>query len=320
MAPIATYVFFDLETTGLPPEENNKTKITELSMVAVKRDHVLETRPGAVPRVQHKLTLLLNPGRLISPPGSKITGLDNFLLEHEPKFNREVYDLINNFLNILEKPVCLIAQNGLHFDYPILKNHLEKLNVSLSEDLLCADCYHGFYDILEARKTVNIPVEEVTSSKPDISKDITQAGTSKQEANVTSNEDSTIKSTTLTNDDLELYCLANTLTMKATNETTPKQQKSNINHPKDDRNRVSKARRRLPFSIGNKPTEKYKLKDVYERVLQRPAIDAHRAENDCILALEVSVALGKEFVQWVDENYVPFSEVRAMRFGVRIGD
>lgn len=312
MAPIATYVFFDLEATGLPVEENNKTKITEFSMIAVKRDHVLETRPGAVPRVQHKLTLLFNPGRLISAHGSNITGLDNFLLEHEPKFNKEVFDLINNFLNILEKPVCLIAQNGLHFDYPLLKNHLEKLNVKFSEDLLCADCYHGFYDILEARKIANGPIHDATTSKADVSN---------KKGCVNCDEDTTQKSTTLTpKEEAELYSLTNTLTMKVQNETTPKQQKTNIYNCKDDRNRVSKARRRMPFSIGNKPTEKYKLKDVYERVLKRPAIDAHRAENDCILALEVSVALGKEFVQWVDENYVLFSEVNSMKAGVPIGD
>lgn len=323
MAPIATYVFFDLEATGLPPEENNKTKITELSMIAVKRAHVLETRPGAVPRVQHKITLLFNPGRLISTQGSKITGLDNFLLEHEPKFNREVFDLLNSFLNILEKPVCLIAQNGLHFDYPLLKNHLEKLNVSFSDDLLCADCYHGFYDILEARKIANVPVEQAPTSKADISKNITQAEASKQQGNnaeVNADEKSTLKSTTLTSSEEDLFSLSNTLSMKVINETTPKQHKTNINNCKDDRNRVSKARRRMPFSISNKPTERYKLKDIYERVMNRPAIDAHRAENDCILALEVSVALGNDFVQWVDENYVPFSVINPMKVGVRIGD
>lgn len=312
MAPIATYVFFDLEATGLPIKENNKTKITELSMIAVKRDHVLETLPGAVPRVQHKLTLLFNPGRLISAHGSNITGLDNFLLEHEPKFNKEVFDLINNFLNVLEKPVCLIAQNGLHFDYPLLKNHVEKFNAMFSEDLLCADCYHGFYDILEARKIANVPIEEATTSKTDVSK---------EEGSVNCNESTKIKSTMLTpRKEAELYSLTNTLTMKVMNETTPKQQKTNINNCKDDRNRVSKARRRMPFSIGNKPTEKYALKDVYERVLKRPAIEAHRAENDCIFALEISVALGKEFVQWVDENCVLFSEVNSMKVGVPIGD
>lgn len=307
MAPIATYVFFDLETSGLPVEENNKTKIAELSMIAVKRAHVLDTRPGAVPRVQHKLTLLFNPGRVISTEVSNITGLDNFLLEHEPMFNREAFNLINTFLNILEKPVCLIAQNGLHFDYPVLKNHLEKLNVQFSEDLLCADCYHGFYDILEARKIANAPVPEATTSKAAI-----------EEKHAIADQDITIQSTA--SGEVELFTLANTLSMKATNETTPKQQKTNVNNCKDDRNRVSKAKRRMPFSNGNKPTEKYKLKDIYERVLNRPAIEAHRAENDCILALEVAVALGKEFVQWVDENYVPFSEVKAMRVGVRIGD
>lgn len=316
MAPIATYVFVDLETTGLPREDNNKTRITEFSMIAVKRAHVLDTRPGAVPRVQHKLTLLLNPGRQISTAGTEITGLDNFLLEYEPTFNIEVFNLMNNFLNILEKPVCLIAQNGLNFDYPILKNHLEKLNVSFSEDLLCADCYHGFYDILEGRKmacTIQEAKKKEDSSKEE---DITPAFTSK-EGNATSDEDNT---TLTANEKLEFLSSANMLSMKAINETTPKQQKSNVINHNVDKKRAMKTRRRLPFSLNNKPTEKYKLKHVYERVLQRSAIEAHRAENDCILALEVSVALGRDFVEWVDNNCGAFSEVNAMRFGVRLGD
>lgn len=316
MAPIATYVFFDIETTGLPREENNKTKITEFSMVAVKRAHVLETRPGAVPRVQHKLTLLFNPGRLISSEGSEITGLNNFLLEHEPTFNRESFNLINNFLNILQKPVCLIAQNGLHYDYPILKNHLEKLKVSLSDDLLCADCYHGFYDILEARKIAETPLP-ATSSTSEISNEIVQREESEQ-GEVTADKDTTENLNTLSSvEESEFYTLTNTLAMKTLNETTPKQK---IKPSNDDRNRVMKARRRMPFSIDKKPKEKYKLKDIYERVLKRPAIEAHRAENDCLLALEVSVALGKEFVQWVDDNYVLLSEVKSMKPGVRLGD
>lgn len=296
MARIATYVFLDLETTGIPCEENNRTKITELSMVAVKRNHVLDTRPGALPRVQHKLTLCFNPWRLIQPSCTEVTGLSNDLLEHEMDFNMDAYTMINTFLNALAKPVCLIAQNGLHFDYPILKNHLEKLQVSFSGDLLCADCYHAFYDIMEAQKKacLNLPVIQ-DSKEVD-----TSTGT----------------------DEVDLFTATNTLAMKVANETTPKEhiKPQNSTPRKDNNNRISKAKRRFPWSSGAKPIEKYKLKDIYERLLNRPAIEAHRAENDCILALECSVALSKEFVDWVDVNSVLFSEIKPMTIGVRLGD
>ncbi|XP_049880178.1 three-prime repair exonuclease 1-like [Pectinophora gossypiella] len=299
MAPIATYVFIDLETTGIPKEEFNKTRITELSLVAVKREHLLATRPGATPRVLHKLTLCLNPGRPIHPDCTEVTGLCNFLLEDEPTF-KQVSDPIISFINLFTKPVCLIAQNGLHFDFPILKNHFEKLNVSLSDDILCADCYHGFYDILEEKKKITLP-EATTSSSAD-------GGNQVRKQNGTSIDDVTLLA-------------PNTLPMKLSNETTPKQSpKPTAIRTAVDQNRVSKARRRFPFSKGEKPTEKYKLKAIYERVLNRPAIEAHRAENDCILALEVSAALAQEFVKWVDENYVPFSIVKPMTIGVPLGE
>lgn len=297
MSAVATYVFVDLETTGLPQEESNKTKITEISLVAVKRDHVLDTRPGAAPRVQHKLTLCLNPRKMIHPDSTKVTGLCNDLLEHEPDFNTNVFNMINTFLNVLSKPVCLIAQNGNGFDFPILKNHVEKLNASFSDDLLCADCYHGFYDILS----------KTSISTCDYKVETEENG----HTNETSKSDV---------DGNELYALENTLHMRSKNEITPIQVKRNVDvTPMKCDSRISKARRRLPWSKGEKPKVSYKLKNIYERLLNRPALEAHRAENDCILALECSVALGHEFVKWVDENHYPFAKVKPMTIGVPLG-
>lgn len=68
---IKTFIFLDIETTGLPQMENNATKITELSMIAVQSSHL---RLGVIPRVQNKLTLCFNPWKLISYDSEKITG------------------------------------------------------------------------------------------------------------------------------------------------------------------------------------------------------------------------------------------------------
>lgn len=286
---VATYVFIDLETTGLPAEEHNKTKITEISMVAVKSEHVLDTQPGASPRVQNKVTLCLNPGKIINPDCTKVTGLCNDILENETDFNLKVFEIINNFLDILQKPVCLIAQNGTAFDFPILKRQLEKLKINFSPDILCADCYHAFYDILEERKShvhnghTNFNVKDVPHEKEYI-------------------------------DDADLLLLDNTLFMKIINESTPLKP---IKY-KEIVNRRGVSKRRFPWS-GSKPKESYKLKNIYERVMNRPAVGAHRAENDCILALECSVALGKDFVHWIDNNHMRFLEVKPMTIGVRLG-
>ncbi|CAK1543344.1 unnamed protein product [Leptosia nina] len=309
MFRVATYVFMDLETTGLPSEEIGKTRITEISFVAVKRDHVLETAPGKVPRMQHKITLCLNPMRVIQPSVTEVTGLCNDLLEFEPTFKIDVFNTLNTFLNILTKPVCLIAQNGLGFDFPILKNHIERLGEKFADDVLCADCYHGFYDILEELK-----LSFKDPSLQDVSEENSGNKSSACEAVLQKNNIilSDSKNECAIAYDHNLF-VENTLAMKSINEVTPR--KSNL----PALNKMSKARRRFPWSKGNKPKEKYKLKDVYERLLNRNAPEAHRAENDSVMALECAVVLSKQFVKWVDENCIPFVDIQPMTPGVPLG-
>lgn len=313
MSCVQTYVFLDLETTGLPKEEYNKTRITELSLVAVKRQHLLDTRAGATPRVEHKLTLCLNPLRLISPSCTAVTGLDNDLLEHEPNFNQQVFSMIDTFLSVLSQPVCLIAQNGNAFDYPILKNHLVKLKVNFSAEVLCADCFHCFYHVLEKKKLdqqiystniYTIKEQEATTTIADL--DIRKV----QEIEASASDAKVITPSKSSVDEIDFQ--TSNISMKSINETTPKTTK-NIKAPKA----TVKARRKLfPWGDAPKPTDSYKLSKIYERVLNKKAIDCHRAENDCMFALEISVALSKQFVDWVDENHMKFSDVVPMTIGV----
>ncbi|KPJ17475.1 Three prime repair exonuclease 2 [Papilio machaon] len=335
MLPVATYVFVDLETTGLPVEETNRTKITELSMVAVKREHLLRTLAGAAPRVQNKLTLCFNPCRMVHPGSTATTGLCNDLLEHETKFDKNAFNTINSFLNILAKPVCLVAQNGHNFDFPIIKNHLQKLSVQFTDDLLCADCLHAFYDILEKVKSSH--KEDSEQNNSDVKKDnsnITEPKSNEKNFCVVDNQISmqNINETTPKQQIIKretenkcvntnLFTIDNQISMQNINETTPKKQriKTDQTHNKLDRKNLSKVRRRFPWS-GTKPKDSYKLKNIYERVLNRTGIEAHRAENDCIMALEISAALNKDFVKWVDENHCLFSDVKPMTIGVPLGE
>ncbi|VVC89648.1 unnamed protein product [Leptidea sinapis] len=184
---------------------------------------------------------------------------------------------------VLEETSSSSAQNGFGFDYPILKHHLEKLKVSFTNDLMCADCYHAFYDILESRKRMKM--QKGTLNKDEID----EIGSSLQQEN--------------------------SLHMQQVNESTPKRQIIKTASHRVQ-NSMSKAVRRFPWSQGEKPKEKYKLKDVYERLLNRPCIDAHRAENDCVMALQCSVVLSQDFVHWVDGNHKPFAEVKPMTIGL----
>jgi DNA polymerase III epsilon subunit-like protein len=132
---IKTFVFFDCETTGLAPD---KPRITELSLVATKSDDInelhkriktnIKTRLGTdpqqgggvtidniellTPRVVNKLTICVYPMKTVYPTVSHITGLDNYNLEGQAIFDNNTSTLIDNFLNRLEKPACLLAHNG----------------------------------------------------------------------------------------------------------------------------------------------------------------------------------------------------------------
>lgn len=71
---IKTFVFFDIETTGLPNLEFNRTKITECAFVACTKVEMQEHVKKKMPRVVHKLTFCVNPRKMIHPDSSKITG------------------------------------------------------------------------------------------------------------------------------------------------------------------------------------------------------------------------------------------------------
>lgn len=69
---IKTFVFFDLETTGLIGKI--MPKITELSLIAVSRIAICETMNN-LPRVLHKLVLPIHPNINISTKINEITGI-----------------------------------------------------------------------------------------------------------------------------------------------------------------------------------------------------------------------------------------------------
>lgn len=74
MEPIKTFVFFDVETTGLGSNEHSPTQFTELAFVAVMRDHLMATKKNDIPRALFKLVLPVNPRKIILPETTQITG------------------------------------------------------------------------------------------------------------------------------------------------------------------------------------------------------------------------------------------------------
>ncbi|CAH8497387.1 unnamed protein product [Heterobilharzia americana] len=145
---LSTLVLFDVETTGLP-SANFNPEITELCMLASSRFN-LENATGE-PRVENKLTLCFNPTRTISSIASKISGLNSDNLFHQKDFDSSAVDLIHLFLNRLDTPICLIAHNGLRFDFPLLRAQILNVkgkNYSLNDctngPIVCTDTLHLF--------------------------------------------------------------------------------------------------------------------------------------------------------------------------------
>ncbi|XP_069499956.1 three prime repair exonuclease 2-like [Ambystoma mexicanum] len=143
--PFETFVFMDLEATGLPPA---RPKITEISLLAVNR-HSLENTAFTnsfkpvprFPRVVDKLCLCIDPGKPISQTATTLTGLDNEVLKTNGKqtFNMYVVEGIKAFLNRQCAPVCFVSHNGYRYDFPLLKAELSACGCSILDKVYCAD-------------------------------------------------------------------------------------------------------------------------------------------------------------------------------------
>lgn len=178
---IQTFVFLDLESTGLA---RDSPRITELSMVAVSRTHFLQMKEStpsaspsritssppsppqattsssavcarqskrklipALPRVLHKYTRLYYPWKVIGSVVEGKSGLNNESLEHLPSFTEDSAQAISLFLD-LPKPVALVAHNGNRYDFPLLMAELSRVNCQDKFlDLHCIDTLVATKDI-----------------------------------------------------------------------------------------------------------------------------------------------------------------------------
>ncbi|EUB64893.1 Three-prime repair exonuclease 1 [Echinococcus granulosus] len=113
----STIVFLDTETTGLPGEGFHP-RITELALVAVNRSEMMGD--GCALRAQNKLVVCFNPMSKILSEASVISGLNSRNLYNQKDFDDMAVQQIRLFLLRLEPPLCVIAQNGYRFDFPLL--------------------------------------------------------------------------------------------------------------------------------------------------------------------------------------------------------
>ncbi|XP_066249971.1 three prime repair exonuclease 2 [Euwallacea similis] len=299
MSRIKTFAFLDLETTGLPFYESNRTKITELTMSTVLADHL---NLGVVPRVQNKLTLCFNPQKLVSADSEKITNLSNETLQHLAPFTSATVEMINNFLKHSPKPVCLVAHYGNKFDFPILRTAILKTGVGLMEDIACIDSIETFRELHErsyAEASEEVPLEF-------------QDGFDELLCKVMDDFDET---------QTKLQGSKRPLDVQKINETTPERKIKNENMGTLSKEIVSNAKK--PRMLTSKKSihfdTSFKLVDVFERLTKQKAIGAHQAENDVNMLMMCAATLGEQFTTWADRNKRKFSDIPEMKPGRVIG-
>ena len=114
MQDIKTFVYFDLEATGL--NSSGRPRGCEISLIAVDTSDVLDmhepllnSKSGRTneietcfPRIVKKLTLCVYPMATIAPSVSSMTGLHNHNLAGQSKFDKNIGNLLNTFLSCLQ--------------------------------------------------------------------------------------------------------------------------------------------------------------------------------------------------------------------------
>ncbi|XP_005414176.1 PREDICTED: three prime repair exonuclease 2 [Chinchilla lanigera] len=143
LPPAATFVFLDLEATGLPSMD---PEIAEISLFAVHRSSLENPERGesgapVLPRILDKLTLCMSPQRPFTAKASEITGLSSEGLAQCRKagFDSAVVRSLQAFLSRQEGPICLVAHNGFDYDFPLLCTELQRLGAHLPQDTVCLD-------------------------------------------------------------------------------------------------------------------------------------------------------------------------------------
>ncbi|XP_039951484.1 uncharacterized protein LOC120768795 [Bactrocera tryoni] len=316
---IASFVVLDLETNDLP-YHFSKIAITELCMYGFSTSE-LETAPLKFeeidnvtfelerPRHLHKLTMLFNPRRLIHPKAEEITGLSNYSLEKESHFDENAAGIITNFLKHMPQPVCLVAHNGDTFDFPIVKQTFQKLNLSLPCETLCVDSLLAFRVLDQQLQFVSSPTDTTESSI---------CCNDKEQSVITSNSDD-VKETLVDSRAtlLEQLDADTKIDWRARNETTPRRPivtgvKRSHSAISKSLNSSFKSKRSLFANVKLEkypPKGVYKLENMYKRFFKKTPKNVHCAEADVETLMHLMRVYGSSFLTYAEEKAVLFEDI-----------
>uniref|UniRef100_A0A023F6M6 Putative three prime repair exonuclease 1 n=1 Tax=Triatoma infestans TaxID=30076 RepID=A0A023F6M6_TRIIF len=297
MEPIASYVLLDVETTGLQGSHYGRTKITEICLIGVIKNHFKVHKKSEIncssvleiPRVVNKLTICFQPEKYLSPMSEKNSGLQNELLEELNPFNSKFCDMLNYFVDILPKPVCLVAHNGIKHDFPLLLAHTKILGKPLPDDVLCADTLPAFKKLRENSDYSWQTHGDITSSsnQPTLSEIIDLTEEEGIGEKMDQNEPKTPSRTT------QSHC------------PPLKQKNSTCNFEPRSPEKAS-VKRNL-----NEPTKtSNSLGSVYYHLFKENIPNEHTAEGDTEALLKCIAAFGEKFHIWVQENYIRLNEIQ----------
>ncbi|KAJ8733611.1 hypothetical protein PYW07_014162 [Mythimna separata] len=124
LRPIETLVFLDLV-----PDHDNPIKTTKVNLLAMPRENF--------PKDSFVLAKLKPQDQVV------------LSLRDETDFDEKVLHVINAFIRRQNPPVCLFSHYGNRYDFPLLKLKLNNENISLPDDVMCADSAYAFYDVRE---------------------------------------------------------------------------------------------------------------------------------------------------------------------------
>lgn len=284
-------------------------------MVAVSAEDLFKCK-GALPRVMHKLLIPVNPRTAVSKTAAEISGLSNANLVDALPFEYKIYSLINNFLNVLKKPICLLAHNGNRFDYPILSKELKSINQTLSEDILTIDTLHMFQQYYkgcqnEIQELLNDGCDDVLLEALDaVDNDLEQCNivdhnnvVQRNTADLNNLEEEVSKSVILSNCKPSTSQSDYATMMQRINEKTPESRiiKSKYSNSKY----ASNARRSLDFGKQRQSSFKCSLGNIHKHLFQADPIQAHTAEGDCLILMRCVSEISDFAQNWIKENAVP---------------
>ncbi|XP_051162500.1 uncharacterized protein LOC127282362 [Leptopilina boulardi] len=293
---INSFVFLDLETTDLI-RGKILPKITELAMVAVLREHI-KVPQSKLPRVLAKIVIPINPNANIPKIVTKITELTNQQLHNIKPFDSNVCGQINNFLERLQEPICFVAHNGKKFDFPILLNEIKNTNEVMPSEILAIDSIDVFRKYFKENGCVTKTTESTVNCHSLLKDNWDDAVCSVLDSIETfenCEEIAGLKRTESFDENKDKR-----MNLQRTNDKTPELLLKKV----ESVNYVSSHKISEKMPIFTKP-ENLKLETILKNMTGITEENSHYAEYDCISLIRCANLIGKDFIEYADNNAKP---------------